>query len=886
MPQTIIIPSAGFTLLAVAQGTDSSTLLLSYTQAPDAVNPATVTDALNPSNYALVGPSLASITAVLAISSTMFQLTLDSPLQNGFYTITVTNVQASGANLGVPTHLTFQAYAAVPLEPLNQGLENDDNPLRRWLPPQYRYKTAWEALIAAINDGDIFVRSNAYSAFDQLFLSSAIRPYLFQRAADYGVQYPPQVGMSDNLFRKLAIKSTAKKLVHQALLEILEVFYGEDAVRAVVMSGLNQPYNIRSGDSISFLFDDREAVTVTFNTEDFSNIAVATAGEVAAVMTRAFRAAGLAAYASSKPNDPGYAVKVYSGALGLLGSVQVTGGMAQNALQFPTRIPLFTDPLPSPVPLWSAQRVSQDEFRFTWNRHYVPSTLIDIEIGDYVLLDFVNASTLRGSYEVMDVHFDMDPVTGDPIGVMWFSITPSATFPLLLGSPAVPIVQTSVDELIFYRKVRQTVVQNINPSYIAQYASRGVDVIFPATTQAVDRGATDAAYPHLAATVGGGISTGVLPVVEFDVSGTVGPFIDHMRVGIASVPQNVNTDINGDYIFHNIPEGTHTVTPVPFTITITPDPFVVGPGEHAFLVATANYSDGTTADVTWSCTWSSSDDGIIDATTGGGEVIGVTEGSATITATMWGATTPVSRIISVSGANLTGVDFGGVDISDTASGSCAGVDIEIGVIVRSPILTIGTGLLVIDPAVLGTPAYRLFECRSSTPTSSPLNVTHILGTDNVTLYTAYVNPADHAQIYVTGVTVASQIIANDGDADYFVAIVPVTAPDDGAWTDNVNIGPQHTSETSVDMAGKMVIVNSPSGALNPSGGSVVAVQWNDTTSVTGGISSVRDAVASTAYRAVFTVTKASVNRTVRIRYDDGSSNYLYGNKVFYIWDMG
>jgi hypothetical protein len=562
MPQTVIIPSAGFSLLAVAQGTDSSTLLLSYTQAPNATNPATITDALRPGNYSLVGPSLSSITAVLALSSTMFQLTLDAPLVNGSYTITVINVQASGAALGAPTSLTFTAYAAVPLEPLNQGAEDDDNPLRRFLPPQYRYKTAWEALIAAINDADKFVRSNAYSAFDQLFLSSAIRPYLFQRAADYGVQYPAQVGMSDNLFRKLAIKSTAKKLVHQALLEILEVFYGEDAVRAVVMSGLNQPYNIRSGDSVSFLFDDREAVTVTFNAEDFSNIAVASAGEVAAVMTRAFRAAGLAAYASSKPNDPGYAVKVYSGALGLLGSVQVTGGMAQNALQFPTRIPLFTTPLPSPVPLWSAQRVSQDEFRFTWNRSYVPSTLIDIEIGDYVLLDFVNASTLRGSYEVMDVHFDVDPTTGDPIGVMWFSITPSATFPiaLALGSAPVPITQTSVDEIIFYRKVRQTVVQNINPSYIAQYGARGVDVIFPATTQAVDRGPTNAAYPHLAATVGSGIA--------------FSPLHGLLYITVTPIDQIV--------------DGPPTTTTIQYT-------------------AIATYDDASTLDVTDIASWASSD---------------------------------------------------------------------------------------------------------------------------------------------------------------------------------------------------------------------------------------------------------------------------------------
>ena len=559
MPQTVIIPSAGFSLLAVAQGTDASTLLLSYTQHPDATNPATLTDALHAANYTLTGPSSAIILSVLQLSSTMFQLTLDSPLITGVYTISVANVQASGSPLGIPTSLPFQAYAALPLEPINQGLANDDNPLRRWLPPQYRYKTAWEALIAALNYADSYVRENAYNAFDQLFLSSAIRPYLFQRAADYGIQYPSQVGMSDDLFRKLAIKSTAKKLVHQALLEILEVFYGEDSTRAVILAGLNEPYNIRSGDSISFLFDDREAVTVAFNGDDFSNIAQATAGEVAAVMTRAFRAAGLAAYASAKPNDPGYAVKVYSGALGLLGSVQVTGGMAQNSLQFPTRLPLFST-YPVTPPQWSGERISQNEFRFTWTRNYIPGNIIDIEIGDYVLLDFVNASTLRGSYEVTDVTFNVDFNTGNPNGLTWFSIAPTTVFPYVVGDPPVTINQTSVDEIIFYRKVRQTVVQGINPSYIAQYASGGVDVIFPATTQAVDRGPTDAAYPHLAATVGGGIAFSPL----------------HGLLYIVVTPAN------------QVVDGPPITTTIQYT-------------------AIGHYDDGSTLDVTDIAAWASSD---------------------------------------------------------------------------------------------------------------------------------------------------------------------------------------------------------------------------------------------------------------------------------------
>ncbi len=575
MSQTVQIQSASFSLLAVAQGTDVSTVLLSYTMPPDAISPLIATDALNPGNYTITGPSFTSVALVTPLSSYMFSLTLTAPLISGSYTITAINVEANGSPLNAPTSLVFQAVAGTPKEPVNQGADNDltENVLRRWLPPQYRYKTAWEALIAAIESGDRFVRENAYSAFDQLFLSSALRPYLFQRAADFGVSYPSKVGMGDNLFRQLAIKTTAKKLVHQALLEILEVFYGENATRANITSGLNEPFVLKAGDSIDFTFDDRDDVTVTFNSADFSNISVATASEVAAVLTRAFRAAGSAAYASARQQDDGMAVTVYSGALGLLGSVQVMGGMAQNSIQFPTRIPLFVSPLPAPAPTWTSVRVSQDEYRFTWTRDYVPALLNNVQVGDYVLLDFVNASTLRGSYEVTDVHINVNVTTGSPNGLTWFSIKPGPAFPYSYGN-GVNITQTNVNEIVFYRIVRQTVTQGINPSFIAQYDQTGVDVILPATTQAVDRGATDAAYPPTNTPIG------IISTARTSHIATVSTTVNHgLSIGQTVEIYGVTGITTGQWVLY----GKILDTPTPSTFTIS-SPGVNGIGTGGYVL--------------------------------------------------------------------------------------------------------------------------------------------------------------------------------------------------------------------------------------------------------------------------------------------------------------
>lgn len=393
----------------------------------------------------------------------------------------------------------IQVNGLQPKEPINQGASNDSviDSLRRFLNPQFRLKTAWEALIAAIAAGDQIVRDNAYKAFDQLFLSTASGQYLIKKAADYGIRQP-DIGISDSVFRKLAVSLNARKLVHQALLGILETFYGQDATHANVTTGTAEPYNLTNNDYVVFRFDDRTDVTATFLSEDFSTLSAATASEIAAVFTRAFRNAGLTAYALAKSIDGANKVVVYSGALGLLGSIKVTGGLANNILQFPTRIPLFTA-LPAPAPSWAGLRVSEDEFRFTWNQAaYNPTNLANISVGDWVIIDSVNAPLLRGFYEVSVVHIDVNPGTGAALNYTWFSIKPSSAvktaYPLSLG---ITFSEAAVNDIVFFRPNRITVINSVNPSFISQH-QEGLDILFPATTQTVNRTNKTAAYPQSA----------------------------------------------------------------------------------------------------------------------------------------------------------------------------------------------------------------------------------------------------------------------------------------------------------------------------------------------------------------------------------------------------
>jgi hypothetical protein len=490
-----------FCLLAVAQGSDAYTVVVSFTKPPDAVDPTVYTDALNPSNYQISGTSSPSVASARRLSSFMFALTLSTAIEAGVYTVTANHIMSGTYGLETPSSLTFTASIA-PKETLTQGNTNDTSTdiLRRWLPPLYRHKEGWEAFLAAIATGDEYVRQNAYVAFNQLFLSTAVGSYLIQKASDFGIKYPAEVGMDDDSFRHLTIATTARKVVSDALSRILEVFYGEDATRANTTSGTVEPYDIIPGDSIVFTFDNRDTVSVKFAANDFGNISQALASEVASVMTRVFQAAGVSAYAKATEQEIGTCVTVYSGALGLAGSVEVVGGMAQEAFQFPTRLPLFTS-ISGFTPAWHCTRESQTEFRLTWDTSDAPSSpgvylidgLADIEVGDYVLLNFVNASTLRGSYEVTDVRFNVDAL-GNAKGYSWFAIQPTANFPEI-SNLGLDIVQTGENEIVFYRINRETVGTALNPSFIAQHQDASVDVILPVSTQVVKRTALDGAYP-------------------------------------------------------------------------------------------------------------------------------------------------------------------------------------------------------------------------------------------------------------------------------------------------------------------------------------------------------------------------------------------------------
>jgi hypothetical protein len=369
------------------------------------------------------------------------------------------------------------------------GAVNDDAEatIRKHLPSSLAGR-AWDALIAALAVGDRLNWENAKLAFDQLFKISASGIYLDRRAADDGLIRPPDIGMSDDLFRQLAIKTTNTKLTQELLLEILEIFYGADAVRAHVSTDLVEPFSLADGQTLDLLLDERDLVIVSFSGNDFQNISQATAREVAAAINRDFQRNSNKSFAVEEqdPSTGLIRVKIYSGSLGLGSFVRVIGGSAQPALEFPAKLDTYNDAVvigdsytwAVTSPDFEINRVALDRAA-TGNK----INLSLVEAGDYVIFGAGTSSIPAGIYEILNVEVSS---SGSNL-IQAFEINATAadhTF-----------IQASNSKLQFFRPSKASIGDS-RTAVVAQVLPGIVNVKIPATTQAVSRGVNTASYPH------------------------------------------------------------------------------------------------------------------------------------------------------------------------------------------------------------------------------------------------------------------------------------------------------------------------------------------------------------------------------------------------------
>lgn len=442
----------------------------------------------SPSYFTLTGTSgqtapTVTMATFASDDSDVLDLYLSAPLPTGTYTVAVDPLVLSSSNHGLLAPYAFAFdWTPVAQEPIARGGENDDAEQRflRNFNPHFRVRPKWQALAAGLAAADDLIAQDVQSAFDQLYIATASGKYLTRRAADEGVERPDGPGLTDTLFRQLAIAVKNDKLTAPSMLDVMEIFYGVDATHAFVETALSQPFVLEEDSTLHVLVDEKTEVRVQFEREQFRILRRASAEEVAAVITRSLELARTRAYAVAftDPETDEVRVRIYSGSRGLASRLRVLGGTAQPVLEFQDNLFAVPEVDPTDFGTWDVTVPRTGVVRFDYTGTFFD--FIDLQVGDYVVvrgIEFDPAN--RGWGPLTAVNYGA--------GAMWFEVESAG------GVEQLDVVQCEYGDLELFRATLRDVYDNPTYATVTQHGGDGFATI-AATTQAIERAEHFAAY--------------------------------------------------------------------------------------------------------------------------------------------------------------------------------------------------------------------------------------------------------------------------------------------------------------------------------------------------------------------------------------------------------
>jgi hypothetical protein len=491
MSTSIVFTGSGFSLQSATPRVPG-TVRVRFTADPLQASSLAPNDGLNPNNWTFTGPTLAVVSSVVIVSGDpqALDVILTAPLAFGSWTVAAANIQTPALNnLTSPTSISFTVSQTGNSTSFTAGAENDDpeSIIRKHLNPSLKGPN-WNAIIAGLSRGDQINRDNARLAFDQLYITSASQKYLDRLLANDGIRRPEPVGLNDERFRKLGINLRTHQVIHESIREILEVYYGRDALHAWVETELAEPFALADGQTLELDLDESRSVRIEFLTENFQVIGLATAAEVATVLTKAIQDAGDQGFADyvQDPETGDVRVRIYSGTLGLKSFVRVTGGSAQPFLRFSTYKEVYSGNVTPGAHTWTYTLPEPGVTELTLTTTGITDVnLTSVIEGDYVVVGG-DAGSVPGVYPVKEVTFEWAGA----------SFLQHLYLDQDIGFTGAA-VQQSNDAYRFFTPTREDTTSGYQSVVVTQTLEGILNVVLPATSEAVTRGPRQAAYGRL-----------------------------------------------------------------------------------------------------------------------------------------------------------------------------------------------------------------------------------------------------------------------------------------------------------------------------------------------------------------------------------------------------
>lgn len=349
--------------------------------------------------------------------------------------------------------------------------------LRKFLNPAIKGPNT-NAILSAMATGVAHLSYNSEAVNDSLYIMRAEGKYLEELLADRDLNKPEQVGLSDEVYRKIGIEVTTRKQIRELVLSILEIVYGEEFTRATSLSNEFEPYNLNDGDVLQIEFDDGEVADVVFSASQFENIHNASAQEVSDAITRQLRSLGRRGAAFAKDDGIGGYVVLLSDTIGPSSSIVVVGGKAQNALKFDKIRPTSGDSSTQ----WSLTQQNGGAMRLTWVGGANPS-VGKVRVGDYVNIYGYNFTINNQGT------FTIKAMKGGLINEAYVE------FENPNGTPEI-VTQATLDGVLFFNPYRRTLASKGTFAAAYQTEARTLEVFLPAMTRVVRRDRKGAAHLH------------------------------------------------------------------------------------------------------------------------------------------------------------------------------------------------------------------------------------------------------------------------------------------------------------------------------------------------------------------------------------------------------
>ncbi len=350
--------------------------------------------------------------------------------------------------------------------------------LRKYLTPAIRGPVT-DAVLNALSNPSAYLVNSIQAVNDSLYVVTAQGNYLDLLLANYGITRNPTIGLSDEIFRTIGIQVKNRKQVRDLINNILDAVFGDQFVKATSDAQTLEPYALEDGDTLIINFDGSTTTTITFSTAQFTNIAAATAQEVANAISIGLSNLGVYGSAITNNDGNGNYVELLSNTIGASSSVTVLGGRAQNVLLFDAIVPTAGNFSTQ----WTITEQPGGNLRYTWTGGANPS------LGDVQPLQYVNiygggfaSSDNVGTYTIVSA-------LGGGVGISYFEIYNPT------GSPGI-VVQGTDSAVQFFVPIRETILSKQYYAAVYQTEANILQIFMPATTQVIKRSRIGSMHLH------------------------------------------------------------------------------------------------------------------------------------------------------------------------------------------------------------------------------------------------------------------------------------------------------------------------------------------------------------------------------------------------------